>query len=102
VRLQILHVPDCPGAGALDSRLAPLLALRPDIQVIRHVVTTEDDARRLKMTGSPTIPADNADPSASPGQPPALSCRPYPDEHRNLGGRHRRAPGREALCTAAP
>ena len=37
VRLQILHVPDCPGAEALDSRLAPLLALRPDIQVIRQV-----------------------------------------------------------------
>jgi hypothetical protein len=38
VRLPILHVPDCPGAEALDRRLVPLLALRPDIQVIRQLV----------------------------------------------------------------
>ena len=44
IRLQILHVPDCPGAQALDGLLDPLLAARPDIQVTRHVVTTEDEA----------------------------------------------------------
>jgi hypothetical protein len=46
MRLQILHVPDCPGAEALDGLLGPLLAARPDIQVTRQVVTTEDDAGR--------------------------------------------------------
>ena len=32
MRLQILHVPDCAGAEALDSLLGPLLAARPDIR----------------------------------------------------------------------
>ena len=84
-RLQILHVPDCPGAGVLEGRLAPLLAPRPDIRVTRQVVTTEDEARRLGMTGSPTILADGTDPFARPGLQPSLSCRLYPDEHGRLG-----------------
>ena len=55
IRLQILHVPDCPGAQALDGLLGPLLEARPDIQVTWQVVTTEDEAGQLGMTGSPTI-----------------------------------------------
>jgi hypothetical protein len=47
MRLQILHVPDCPGAEALTGVLGPLLAARPDIQVTRQVVTTEDEAGQL-------------------------------------------------------
>ena len=97
MRLQILHVPQCPGAQALDSRLAPLLAARPDIYVIRHVVTTEDDARRLGMTGSPTILTDGADPFSYPGQQPSLSCRLYPDEHGHLGPAPTTVQLREAL-----
>ena len=85
MRLLILHVPQCPGAEALESRLAPLLAARPDIQVVWQVVTTEDEARRLGMTGSPTILAEGADLFARPGQDPSLSCRLYPDEHGHLG-----------------
>lgn len=80
-----MHVPQCPGAEALESRLAPLLAARPDIQVVWQVVTTEDEARRLGMTGSPTILAEGADLFARPGQDPSLSCRLYPDEHGHLG-----------------
>lgn len=85
MRLQILHVPDCPGAEILDGRLAPLLTARPDIRLTRQVVATEDDARRLGMTGSPTILADGADPFARPGLQPSLSCRLYPDEHGRPG-----------------
>jgi hypothetical protein len=44
MRLQVLHVPDCPGAEALDGLLGPLLAARPDVEVTRQVVTTEDEA----------------------------------------------------------
>ena len=102
MRLQILHVPGCPGAQALDSRLAPLLAARPDIHVIREVVTTEDDARRFGMTGSPTILTDGADPFARPGQQPSLSCRLYPDAHGHLGPAPTTAQLREALSSAAP
>jgi hypothetical protein len=96
VRLQILHVPDCPGAQAVDSRLGPLLAARPDIQVTRLVVTTEAEARQLGMTGSPTILADGADLFPRPGHQPSLSCRLYPDEH----GHPSPAPTATQLCEA--
>jgi hypothetical protein len=102
VRLQILHVPDRPGAEALEDRLAPLLAVRPDVQVIRRVVTTEDDARRLGMTGSPTILADGTDPFARPGPQPSLSCRLYRDEHGRPGPAPTKAQLRGALSAAAP
>jgi hypothetical protein len=102
MRLQVLHVPDCPGAEALGSRLAPLLAVRPDIQVMRQIVTTEEDARRLGMTGSPTILADGADLFARPDQQPSLSCRLYPDEHGHLGPAPTTAQLREALRPGAP
>ena len=97
-----MHVPECPGAEALESRLAPLLAARPDIQVEWQVVTTEDEARQVGMTGSPTILAEGADLFARPGQQPSLSCRVYPDEHGHLGPAPTPVQLREALSAAAP
>lgn len=97
-----MHVLECPGAKALETRLAPLLAARPDIQVERQVVTTEDEARRVGMTGSPTILADGADLFARPGQQPSLSCRLYRDEHGHLGPAPTLVQLREALSAAAP
>jgi hypothetical protein len=85
VRLQILYVPDCPGAEALDRRLGPLLQARPDIEVIRQIVTTNDEAERLAMTGSPTILVDGTDLFPGPTRPPSLSCRLYPDDQGHLG-----------------
>lgn len=102
MRLLVLHVLECPGAKALETRLAPLLAARPDIQVERQVVTTEDEARRVGMTGSPTILADGADLFARPGQQPSLSCRLYRDEHGHLGPAPTLVQLREALSAAAP
>jgi hypothetical protein len=54
MRLDILQVPGCPSAAVLETRLAPLLADHPGIEVTRQVVTTEEDAGRLGMTGSPS------------------------------------------------
>jgi hypothetical protein len=102
MRLQILHVPDCPGAEAPDSRLAPLLATRPDIQVTRQVVTTEDEARQLGMTCSPTILANGAELFARPGQQPSLSCRLYRDERGCLGPAPTTAQLRKALNPVTP
>jgi hypothetical protein len=84
MRVLVLHVPDCPGAAMLAARLAPLLADRPDIEVGWQVVTTEDDARRLRMTGSPTILADGMDLFPGPGQERSLACRLYPGENGQL------------------
>jgi hypothetical protein len=102
MRLQILHVPDCPGAEALNGVLGPLLAARPDIQVTRQVVTTEDEAGRLGMTGSPTILADGRDLFPSPGQQPTLSCHLYLGEDGQLGPAPTAAQLREALTAADP
>ena len=85
MRLQILHVPDCPGTKVLVDGLGSLLADRPDIQVTYQVVANDDDARRLGMTGSPTILADGTDPFAHPGLEPSMSCRLYLDEHGRPG-----------------
>lgn len=85
MRLDILQVPDCPNAAVLETRLALLLAGRPDIEVRRHMITAQDDAERLGMTGSPTLLVDGADPFARPGQEPSVSCRLYPDEQGRPG-----------------
>lgn len=85
MRLQVLHVPDCPGAESLDRRLAPLLQARPDIEVVRQLVTTDGEAKRLGMTGSPTILVDGTDLFPGPPRSPSLSCRLYPDDQGHLG-----------------
>ena len=80
--LEILQVPGCPGADLMAARLDGVLAGRG--RVTRRVVTSEADAERLGMTGSPTLLADGADPFAGPGQIPSVSCRLYPGEHGRL------------------
>jgi hypothetical protein len=85
MRLQIVQLPGCPGAAVLETRLAPLLADRPDIVLTRQVVTTQADAERLGMTGSPTLLADGVDPFALAGQLPSVSCRLYLDEYGQPG-----------------
>ena len=79
--LEILQVPGCPGADLLAARLDAVLAGRPGFRIVRRVVTSQADADRLGMTGSPTLLADGTDPFPPPGaQPPSLSCRLYPGD----------------------
>jgi hypothetical protein len=80
MKLQILQMPDCPNAAILAARLAELAGAWPDLTVTREIVTTAPAARRLGMTGSPTLLADGTDPFAIPGQSPSISCRLYHDE----------------------
>ncbi len=75
--LEILQVPGCPGADLLDARLAEL----GHPGVARRVVTSQADAERLGLTGSPTLLVDGTDPFARSAQPPSVSCRLYLDEH---------------------
>jgi hypothetical protein len=85
MRLLLLDVPDCPNSAVLESRLASILASRADIHVTREVITTEDQARRHGMAGSPTLLLDGRDPFARPGQQPSLSCRLYPGDDGRPG-----------------
>jgi hypothetical protein len=94
--LEILQVPGCPGADLLAARLDWMLAGR--LQVTRRVVTSQADAERLGMTGSPTLLAEGADPFARPGQPPSVSCRLYLDEHGRRGPAPSSAQLRAALA----
>jgi hypothetical protein len=98
MRLQILQVPGCPGAELLDRRLGSLLQHRPDIEVVRQIVTTERDAKRLGMTGSPTILVDGTDLLAGPARPPSLSCRLYRDEQGRVGPAPTSAQLRQAIA----
>ncbi len=91
--MEILQVPGCPGADLLDARLAELGHPR----VIRRVVTSQADAERLGLTGSPTLLVDGADPFARPGQAPSVSCRLYLDEHGRRGPAPSTSQLREAL-----
>ena len=85
MRLEILHVPDCPNTAVLEARLAALLPAFPAVQVSRRLVRSESEAELTGMAGSPTILADGIDPFAHPGQQPSLSCRLYQDDQGNLG-----------------
>jgi hypothetical protein len=96
MKLQILQVPDCPNAAIMAARLAELADADPCLHVVREVVTTQEDAERLGMTGSPTLLADGTDPFARPGHAPGISCRLYQDEQ----GRSASAPSHGQLRTA--
>jgi len=85
MRLEILHVPDCPNTAVLETRLAEVLPALPEVEVSRQVVNSDSEAHRVGMAGSPTILVDGVDPFARPGLQPSLSCRLYRDELGNLG-----------------
>lgn len=82
MRLQVLHVPDCPHAAVLVARLAHLLASRAEVE--QRVVRDHNEAVTLRMRGSPTLLIDGIDPFAVPDQPASLSCRLYRDENGSL------------------
>ena len=104
MHLTLLAVPDCPNVPVLEERLAAVLAGRDGISVSREIISSESEAARWGMHGSPTLLIDGTDPFAEPGQRPSLSCRLY----RSAGGRASGAPSvaqlrqavEQALATA--
>ncbi len=80
MRIDILHVTDCPNVVPVLSRLREALdelRIVSDVRVVE--VTTTDQAERVGMKGLPTILIDGRDPFPAPG--PSLACRLY----RNSG-----------------
>ena len=86
MRLQILHVRDCPNAAVLAARLDEIVSGRVDVEVEQLVVADQDEAVALGIGGSPTLLIDGTDPFAEPGQVPSLSCRLYVDETGGVAG----------------
>jgi hypothetical protein len=86
MKLQILHVPDCPNAAVLAARLDEVLAGRADVAVEQVDVADQDEAAALGMTGSPTLLVDGNDPFAVPGVSASMSCRLYVDDTGTVSG----------------
>lgn len=93
MKLEVLHVPDCPNLPPLLERLAEV----SDLPVTTRVIDTDADAARFGMAGSPTLLIDGVDPFTAAGDCECgVSCRLYRDED----GRIVRAPSVEQLRDA--
>jgi hypothetical protein len=93
MKLEVLHVPDCPNLPPMLERLAEVTSL----PVMTRVIDTDADAVRFGMAGSPTLLIDGVDPFTAAGQCECgVSCRLYRDER----GRMIPAPSVEQLRDA--
>lgn len=85
LNIEFLYYEDCPSHDEALERLREILdeeEVAADIEVIQ--VETEEQARRLRFVGSPTIRIDGEDiDPVSPDAFYALACRVYqkPDGH---------------------
>jgi hypothetical protein len=96
MKIELLFWRGCPSHPEAQQLLEQVLAERGiDEAVEVREVTTEEEARRLRFPGSPTIRIDGSDvdPEGAAAARPALTCRIYhlPD------GRVSPVPTREQL-----
>ena len=93
MKLEVLHVPDCPNLSPMLERLAQVT----DLPVATRVIDSDAEAARFGMAGSPTLLIDGVDPFTSPDRCEwGVSCRLYRDEN----GRIVSAPSVEQLRDA--
>lgn len=101
MKIEILHVPDCPNSGVLTDRLATLIADRGDVVVTQRVIRDHAEAATHGMSGSPTLLVDGVDPFAAAAAASSLSCRLYRDETGAVSGAPSLAQLRAALAGGA-
>jgi hypothetical protein len=101
MKLEVLHVPDCPNTAVLTDRLETLIIGRGDVVVEHRVIRDQPEAVARGMTGSPTLLVDGVDPFAAAGQSPSLSCRLYVDEAGAVSGAPSLVQLRSALAHGA-
>lgn len=70
MRLEVLHVPDCPNLLPLLERLAQVT----DLPINTRMIESPADAERFGMAGSPSLLIDGQNPFAM-GAAPSLACR---------------------------
>ncbi|GAB2656504.1 alkylmercury lyase family protein [Kribbella swartbergensis] len=92
MKLEVLHVPDCPNLGPMLDRLGQVT----DLPVSTRVIDSDADAARFGMAGSPTLLIDGRDPFSAMEGGWSVSCRLYRDE----AGRIVSAPSVEQLRAA--
>jgi len=93
MKLEVLHVPDCPNLPPLLERLGEAT----DRPVTTRVIESDEQAAEFGMNGSPTLLIDGADPfTATDGCACGVSCRLY----RDPDGRIVPAPSVEQLRAA--
>lgn len=98
MKLEVLHVAQCPNLTAMLQRLGQAT----DLPVITREINTDTDAAALGMAGSPTLLINGADPFVIANHAVgALACRLY----RNANGQPVPVPSlaqlRDAIATAA-
>ena len=86
MHLTVLAESTCPNVPVLKDRLTQVLDGRDGISVSHRVISSQDEAIRWGMHGSPTLLIDGVDPFAQPGQPPSMSCRLYRDDNGQATG----------------
>lgn len=101
MKLEVLHVPECPNAAVLSERLETLNVGRADVLIEHRVIRDQAEAAARGMRGSPTLLIDGTDPFAVAGQSPSLSCRLYVDEAGAVSGAPSLAQLRTALAAGA-
>lgn len=100
MRIEVLTVPDCPNGPAARQRLARAVAGQANVTVVHRVISTQAEAARHSMHGSPTILIDGRDPFAGPGTTASLACRLYRDDEGRVHGAPSAAQLRAALADA--
>jgi hypothetical protein len=100
MRVEVLTIPDCPNGPAAMQRLAQVLAGQDNVTVEHRVISTQAEAARHGMRGSPTILIDGRDPFAGPGTAAGLACRLYQDDTGRAQGAPSAAQLRAALADA--
>lgn len=78
LHITLLYWEGCPSHEEALARLRRVLeeeAVQAEVEVVR--VETEEEARRWRFVGSPTILVEGEDIQPSPEEPYRLTCRVY-------------------------
>ena len=79
MRVEILHIDECPNWVEAGSRVEAALAElgRGDVEVTYRLLTDSVQAAAVPFAGSPTILLDGVDAFPSDGRTSDLACRVY-------------------------
>ena len=79
MRLELLHIDECPNSDRAHERLEEALAAlgRSEVKVDMRLLTTPSDIAGSGFAGSPTITIDGADIFPAGAAADELACRVY-------------------------